>query len=147
MGSTSDCWAEGQWFKSQHLTSAETHMWGRWLAVMLALYTSKGVAPKVNLREHISHVPPPSANKAEPTLALISRGDVTRSPKQGYQWPHKWIWVQQNFKKNLKKNHMPWWRYLHRFGVSFGIGKSPYFVNETNVLLQVFILVFRFSSA
>ena len=28
-----------------------------------------------------------SLNKAEPTLALKPRGDVTRSPKQGYQWP------------------------------------------------------------
>ena len=29
------------------------------------------------------------ANKAEPTLALKPRGDVTRNPKQGYQWPSK----------------------------------------------------------
>ena len=29
------------------------------------------------------------ANKAEPTLALKPRGDVTRNPKQGYQWPPK----------------------------------------------------------
>ena len=62
---------------------------------MLALYTSKGVTPEVNLREHISHTPLPSANKAEPTLALKPRGDVTRSLKQGYQWPHKWTCVQQ----------------------------------------------------
>ena len=41
----------------------------------------------------------PSANKAEPTLALKPRGDVTRSPKQGYQWSHKWTCVQQKFKK------------------------------------------------
>ena len=25
----------------------------------------------------------------KPTLALKPRGDVTRSPKPGYQWPHK----------------------------------------------------------
>ena len=72
-------------------------MWGRRLAAMLALCTSKGVAPEVNLRECILHMPPPSANKAEPTLALKPRGDVTRSPKQGYQWPHKWTCVQQKF--------------------------------------------------
>ena len=36
-----------------------------------------------------TRTPPPSANKAEPTLALKPRGDITRSPKQGYQWPHK----------------------------------------------------------
>ena len=38
---------------------------------------------------NITRMPPPSANKAEPTLALKPRGDITRSPKQGYQWPHK----------------------------------------------------------
>ena len=31
---------------------------------MLAIYTVKGVTPEVNLRECISHVPPPSVNKA-----------------------------------------------------------------------------------
>ena len=31
---------------------------------MLAIYTSRGVTPEVNLRESISHTPPPIANKA-----------------------------------------------------------------------------------
>ena len=31
------------------------------------------------------------------------RGDITRSPKQGYQWPHKWTCVHQIFFKKLKK--------------------------------------------
>ena len=35
----------------QHPTSAETRMWGKQLAAMLAIYTSRGVAPEVNLRE------------------------------------------------------------------------------------------------
>ena len=38
---------------------------------------------------NITCMPPLSSNKAEPTLALKPRGDVTRSPKQGYQWTHK----------------------------------------------------------
>ena len=78
---------------------------GKLLAAMLALYTGKGVAPEVNFREHILRTPPPSANKAEPTLALKPRGDVTRSPKQGYQRPHKWTCVQQKFfkRKRYKK--------------------------------------------
>ena len=66
---------------------------------MLALYTGKGVAQEVNLRECISCTLPPSANKVEPTLTLKPRGDITRSPKQGYQWPYKWICVQQKFLK------------------------------------------------
>ena len=51
-------------------------------AAMLVTKRSAGVAPEVNLREHITHMPVPSANK---TLALKPRGDITRSPKQGYQ--------------------------------------------------------------
>ena len=53
-----------------HPTSAETLMWGKQPAAMLAIYTGRGVAPEVNLRECISHMPPQSSNKAEPTLAL-----------------------------------------------------------------------------
>ena len=37
-------------------------------------------------------MPVPSANKA-----LKLSGDVTRSPKQGYQWPHKKTYVLQTF--------------------------------------------------
>ena len=59
------------------------------LAAMLAAKRPAGVAPKVNLTECVTHMPPPSVNKAEPTLALKPRGDVTRSPKQKYQWAHK----------------------------------------------------------
>ena len=78
----------------RHPTSAETCMWGKQLAAMLAIYTDRGVTPEVNLRERISRIPPQSLNKAEPTLALKPKGDVTRSPKQRYQWPHKWTCVQ-----------------------------------------------------
>ena len=45
-------------------TSAETCMWGEGLAAMLALYTGKGIAPEVNLREPVSHTPLQSLNKA-----------------------------------------------------------------------------------
>ena len=48
-------------------------------ATMLATKRSTGVTPEVNLREHTSHIPPPSENKAA-TLALKPRGDATRSP-------------------------------------------------------------------
>ena len=88
-----------------HPTSAETHIWGKQPAAMLAIYTSRGVAPEVNLRECISRMPSQSSNKAEPTLALKPREDITRSLKQGYQWPQKWTCVQQKILK--KKEH--WW--------------------------------------
>ena len=70
------CQTGGRRFKSQHPTSAETCMWGRRLAAMLALYTGKGVSPEVNLGELISRTPP---NKAEPTLfSLNSLNSVTK---------------------------------------------------------------------
>ena len=94
VGSASDCRAGGRQFKSRHPTSAKTCMWGRRLADMLAVYTSRGVTPEVNLRKCILRMPLPSANKAEPTLALKPRGDISRSPKQEYQGPHKWTCVQ-----------------------------------------------------
>ena len=46
-------------------------------------------APEVDLGECTLHLPLQKANKAEPTLALSPRGDITRNPKQGYQWPQK----------------------------------------------------------
>ena len=49
-------------------------------------------------------LPLQKANKAEPTLALNPRGDVTRNPKQGYQWPPKRTCVYpKNFKKRKKR--------------------------------------------
>ena len=60
-------------------TSAETRMMGKQPAAILAIYTGRGVTPE--------HTPLQSSNKAEPTLALKPRGDITRSPKQGDQWP------------------------------------------------------------
>ena len=48
----------------RHPTSAETCMWGKRLAAMPAIYTGRGVTPEVNLRVHISCMPPQSSNKA-----------------------------------------------------------------------------------
>ena len=47
------------------------------------------IAPEVDLWECTLHSPAQKVNQAEPTLALRPRGDVTRNPKQGYQWPPK----------------------------------------------------------
>ena len=65
------------------------------LAAIPATKMSEGVAPEMNLREHVTHMPPPSVNKAT-RLALKPIGDVSRSPKQGYQWPHKKDFCLQN---------------------------------------------------
>ena len=44
---------------------------------------------EVDLRECTLDLPLQKANKAEPSLALKPRGDVTRNPEQGFQWPQK----------------------------------------------------------
>ena len=49
-------------------------------ATMLATKRSAGVTPEVNVT---------SMQARESTLLLEHAADVTRSPKQGYQWPHK----------------------------------------------------------
>ena len=69
---------------------------------MLAIKRLAGVTPEVNLREHVTCMPPLSSNKA-----LKPRGDITRSPKQGYQWPHKKDSCLPNiFLKTKKSVHM-----------------------------------------
>ena len=62
---------------------------------MLATKRPAGVTPEVNLREHVIlcfH----QVQIRLLTLALKPRADITRSPKQGYQWPHKKTYVLQN---------------------------------------------------
>ena len=57
-------------------------------AAMLSIKRLAGVAPEVDLGEYTLHSPL-QGNEAEPSLALKPRWDVTRNPKQGYQWPQK----------------------------------------------------------
>ena len=58
------CQAGGLWFKSGFKSSIIPLLKHACRAAMLAIYTSKGVAPEVNLRECISCTPPQSLNKA-----------------------------------------------------------------------------------
>ena len=63
--------------------SHKMHM-GKQPAVMPAVKRSAGVAPEVDLGECTLHLPPQKqVNKADPTLALKSRRDITSNPKQG----------------------------------------------------------------
>ena len=51
---------------------------------MLALYTDKGVAPEVNLQEHILHTPPQSLNKAAPSKTWVSVDPQIQKKKYEY---------------------------------------------------------------
>ena len=68
------------------------------LAAILAAKRSAGVTPEVNLREHVTHMIPPSVNKAAHS-GFETQRDVTRSPKQGYQWLCKKDFYPPKFKK------------------------------------------------
>ena len=57
-------------------------------AVMLAAKKSVSVAPEVKHRECVTHIPLPSVHEAAHSDFGTQR-NITRSPKQGYQWPHK----------------------------------------------------------
>ena len=54
------------------------------LAAMLAAKRSAGVAPEVNLIEHVAHMPVPSANKAAHSGFETQRRHYQKS-KRGYQ--------------------------------------------------------------
>ena len=71
------------------------------LAAMLAVKRLAGVALEVNLRNSAQA----RKHASESTLALKPRADVTRSPKQGYQWPHKKDMCPPKIFKKKKKNH------------------------------------------
>ena len=78
----------------------ETRMQGKRLDAMLAIYTNRGVTPEVNLRECISHTPPQSSNKAEPTLALKPRGN------RGISGPTKRTHVLQKILKKRRADSL-----------------------------------------
>ena len=74
-------------------------MWKRWLSCHAGRQEVGRCHTRGESQEmcNITCTLPLSSNKAEPTLALKPRGDVIRSPKQGYQWPHKRTHALQKF--------------------------------------------------
>ena len=92
---------ETHWrFEPRTSTNACWHVWRnvdqKGSAAMLTSIHSAGVAPEVNLRNPLSAGE--VAHKwGNPALALKPRADITRSPKQGYQWPTKRTYVLQKF--------------------------------------------------
>ena len=64
---------------------------GKQLGAMPTIKRLAGVAPEMDLWECTLHSPlqkkQQQVNKAEPSLVLKPRGDITRNPKQGYRWP------------------------------------------------------------
>ena len=72
------------------------------LAAILAAKRSAGVTPEVNLREHVTHMPPPSVNKAAYS-GFETQRDVTRScpaVHRGISGSAKRTYIMQIFLKN-----------------------------------------------
>ena len=69
------------------------------LAAILAVKRSAGVTPEVNLRNSTQA----RKHASESTLTLKPRADITRSPKQGYQWSHKKDMCPPKILKKRKK--------------------------------------------
>ena len=63
----------------------------------------QSVAPEVDLRKCTLHLPVVMRIKQNPLWLLKPRGDVTRNPKQGYQWPQNRTCECVRQKKTLKK--------------------------------------------
>ena len=77
-------------------------MWGKPLAAMLAIYTSKGVAPEVYLREPILCMPLPSANKAAHSGFEAQRRCHQKS-ETGVSVAPQWTCVQKKIFKKRRK--------------------------------------------
>ena len=69
-------------------------------AAMLAAKRSAGVAPEVNVREHVTHTPLPSANKAAHSGFETQRRHHQKSKIGVSVAPQKMTHVLQNFLKN-----------------------------------------------
>ena len=71
-------------------------------AACLATKRSVSIAPEVDLGECTLHSPLQKANKAEPTVALNPRGDVTRNPKTGIPVAPKKRTLKKKVMKKIK---------------------------------------------
>ena len=76
--------------------SAHRYVEENGLAAMLAAKRLAGVAPKVNLRECEICMSLPSVNKVAHS-GFETQRRCHKSPKKGYQWPHKKDYVLQKF--------------------------------------------------
>ena len=70
---------------------------------MLTAKRLAGVAPEVNLRNHVTSTPLPSVNKAEPTLALKPRKMSPEVQNRGISGPTKRTDVQNKVISGLTK--------------------------------------------
>ena len=76
-------------------------MWGKPLAIMLAIDTGKGVALEGNLGECISHTPLPSANKATHSGFETQRRRHQKSKTGVSMTPQKGLMSSKNLKKMI----------------------------------------------
>ena len=82
-----------------HFVTSQTFLQVRWskrLSCQADLHTVSRCHTRGESEDHTSD----EVRKKGFTLALEPRADVTRSPKQWYQWPHEKDWCPPKIKKN-----------------------------------------------
>ena len=94
---------EGQTFRSIDCRYVDQ----KGLVAMLTSIQSAGVTPDMNLRNSVQTR---KHRSEESALALQLRADITRNPKQRYQWPYEKDLCPPKIlkKKNLKKSKNKW---------------------------------------
>ena len=77
------------------------------------------------------------------TLAMKPTEDVTRSPKQGYQWPHKRTCVHQNF--FLKSHIITHWKrdYIKEIFVG-NTSRTPGLIMHSSIVTVNLLVFFTF---
>ena len=105
--SASTCQAGGLWFKSGILALLK-HACGESDWLLCWPYTLAEVSHQRWISGNVYNICLCKVWIRLPTLALKPWGDVTRSLKQGHQWPQKWTCVQQKFFLKKKSNIIYW---------------------------------------
>ena len=85
---------------------AHRYMEENGLAAMLATKRSGSVTPEVNLREHVTCMPPPSVNKAGHSGFEKQKKPSPEVQNRGINGPTKRLMSSKNFKKSDKHHSM-----------------------------------------
>ena len=92
---------ERSWVQPQTSTNACGHIC-KYLIERLSCHADPYTVSRCCTRRESEDHTSEKAGKGS-TLALKPRADVTRNPKQGYQWPHKRIVISNFFLKKWQK--------------------------------------------
>ena len=143
--SMSTCQTGGLWFKCGILPLLK-HACGESDQLLCWPYTPVEVSYQRWISGNVYHIRLWKVWIRLPTLALKPRGDITRSPKQEYQWPQKWTCVQQNFLKKCVSLIVSCTQLCELYSESDKLGPTRYreFDSKWKTLTERFFVDFPF---